>query len=125
MEYIIQKRRSSKKKGNTKQSKEMAYIYLRPFLKAFFKALKKDFRIVLYSYYDFQTFQSLTECFDAVFGESYFDGFLCFPTKRKNIDTEAKFRNIRDFLSTDENRNLNNCFFIDSSLEFLNANKHN
>ena len=124
MEISKPKRKNSRKKSNGKKLKtERTFLYLRPFIKAFFIALKMNFRIVLYSYFDYKAFQPITERFDEIFGESYFDGYLCFPTARKG--SSPKHRQIRDFLSIEESRTMENCYFIDTKEEFCSSSPGN
>jgi hypothetical protein len=86
------KRKNSKGKINGSRPKSnYRYIYLRPFLKVFLKMLKSSFKLVLYSFKDPKTVQSITHSIVKLFEEELFDASISLPKKER-------FMHISEFL---------------------------
>ncbi|CAI2383549.1 unnamed protein product [Moneuplotes crassus] len=105
--------------------KEETFHYLRPFCVPFLKYIKQGFNIVVYTYLPQAVFEEIFDELERLVGEDLFSSLMCFPQNSCKTGQAISTRKIDDFFSISENRNIENCFFIDSSHEFCEMNRLN
>lgn len=110
---------------NPAEENEKTFYYLRPFWVPFLKYIKQIFNIVVYTYLPQDVFEDIFDELERLVGEDLFSSLMCFPQSSWKSGQAISTRKTADFFSISENRNIENCFFIDSSYEFWEMNRSN